>query len=118
MKDKKRLIVIIGTVILVILIVISLFFLLSKKDNKKDKNVKQDKKERITEQIKHNYDFSKEDAISIVKKIFHSDNYTFEAEVNTDNLYVVTVTNTLTGKKYIYYVDPATKTYRIDESTM
>lgn len=118
MKDKRKILTITGVVLAVIMIMVAIFLIVNQQNNKKSNNKKDGPKHSITEQIKNNYDFTKEDAIAVVKTVFHSDNYTFEAEANKDSLYVVTVTNTLTNKKYIYYVDPATKTYKIDESTM
>lgn len=112
-KKKKIILSIIG-ITAIIIIILGLILLFKNNDN----NVLDNKTNGSTEEtIKKNYEFTKEDAINLIKPLFHSDNYSFEAELNDDSLYVVTITNTLTASKYIYYVDPATKTYRIDENT-
>lgn len=114
-KNKKKSTVALVIAILIALVIIILGVVLLLKNNNKST----DKQDNIPseETIKKNYEFTKEDAINLIKPLFHSDNYTFEAELNNDSLYVVTITNSLTSTKYIYYVDPATKTYRIDENT-
>lgn len=61
--------------------------------------------------IEEEYDFSKEDAINAVKKLYHSDNYTFEAKARKDNMYEVTVTNTDDNTTYVYEVDPNDGTF-------
>ena len=109
MKDKNKLIFYgVLSFIGVVIIIFGLFLLKTeKKEKTRDKNIEQI--------IKDNYEFCEEDAINKIKKIFHSDNYEFSAKVNSDGLYEVTVNNTVTNSKYIYYVDPATKTYRLKE---
>lgn len=115
MNAKRKKIIIIAIIIFAIIIILVGGLLLSKKNGIKEKN---NNENRSTEEmIDNNYDFTKEDAINLIKPLFHSDNYSFSAQLNQDSLYVVTVTNTLSSTKYIYYVDPATKTYRIDENT-
>lgn len=111
MKDKKKLIfyIVLGAVALVS-IVLGLILLNSKKEDQNKDN------RTIEEMIKDNYEFREEDAINLIKKIFNSDNYKFEAKINNEGLYQVTVTNTVTNSKFIYYVDPATKTYKLDEN--
>ena len=112
MKDRKKIMfyIVLG-LIAIISIILGLVLLNGKKEEIKKDN-------RTPEEIiKDNYDFNEEDAIILIKKIFNSDNYKFEAKATTDGLYQVTVTNTVTNSKFIYYVDPATKTYTIDENT-
>lgn len=111
MKDKIKLLFY-GVFGLIGIIVIILGLFLLNNGNNEDKI----KDNKTTEEIiKDNYEFRENDAINLIKKLFHSDNYKFEAKVNSDGLYVVTVTNTTTNSKYIYLVDPATKTYRLVE---
>lgn len=115
-KNNKRFITSsIITIVAIIIIVIGVWSIFFKhdQDNKQPEEITGPKEE----DIETNYEMTKEEAISIIKTIFHSDNYSFSAELNNDSQYVVTVTNTLTDKKYIYYVDPATKTYKIDDNT-
>lgn len=113
--SKKRKILIFGGIAVGLLIIVLILFLFfNKKAEKKPGNNQIGPTEELVEQ---NYSFTKEDAIDLIKPLFHSDNYSFEAKLNNDSLYVVTITNTLTSTKYIYYVDPATRTYKIDINT-
>jgi hypothetical protein len=54
---------------------------------------------------------SKQDAINLVKSIFNSDTFEFEAEINKEAKYVVTVKNTITDGTYKYLVDPVSKSF-------
>ena len=54
---------------------------------------------------------TKEEATNIIKEIFNGDNYKFNCEKIEGGNYKVTVTNTLNGKNYYYFVDATTKTY-------
>ena len=112
MKDRNKLIfyIVLGLIAIVSIILGLILFTGKKEEVKKDNRT-------IEEIIKDNYDFTDSDAISLIKKVFNSDNYKFEAIATKDGLYEVTVTNTVTNSKFIYYVDPATKTYRLDENS-
>lgn len=113
--DRKKKILIFGGIgVLVLIVVLILFLVFNQKEDKKRGNIPSGPTEELVEQ---NYSFTKEDAINLIKPLFHSDNYSFEAKLNDNSEYVVTITNTLTSTKYIYYVDPATKTYKIDINT-
>lgn len=112
-KKRKQLLLITLAILITLITILGIIFLIN---DSQDKN-KTDVQGPTEEIIEQNYSFTKEDAINLIKPLFHSDNYSFSAELNKDSLYVVTIINTLTSTKYIYYVDPATKTYRIDEST-
>ena len=111
MENKNKLVFyIVLSVIALISIIGGLILLNGNGDKDKAK-----KDTRTTEEIiKENYEFREEDAINLIKNIFNSDNYKFEAKVSDNGLYKVTVTNTVTSSKYIYYVDPATKAYQLD----
>lgn len=113
-KQKSTKLLIIAIIIALITIVFGVVLLLK---NNKNSPINKTDNSPSEEMIEQNYEFTKEDAINLIKPLFHSDNYTFEAELNNDSLYIVTITNTLNSTKYIYYVDPATRTYRIDENT-
>ena len=111
MKDKTKVIFyIILTIIGIIVIGLGLFLL---KGEKKKETPKDNRS--AEEVIQDNYNFSENDAVNLIKKIFHSDNYKFEAKANDDGLYEVIVTNTTSNSKFIYYVEPATKTYKLEE---
>ena len=115
-NNNKSNIIVIGIISLLVIglgIIIFLNVSGNKKSAKKHYNIMSDE-----EKIEEHYDFSKEDAINLVKGNFDGDIYTFKAEAKSDGSYVVTVTNTLTKHDYIFYVDPGTKTYRIDEKSM
>ena len=121
-KNKKLVLgVLIGLVALIVIIV--LVVALSGSDEKKPNNNESnnsgngngsgdeeviDKDAIISNEdtIEDEYGFSKEDAINAVKKIYHSDNYKFEAKARKDNMYEVTVTNTDTNTADVYEVDP------------
>ena len=118
-KNKKLVLgVLIGLAVLIIIIV--LVIALAKKDAKtpsgnKGNNggsgngeVAIDKDAIISNEdtLEDEYGFSKEDAINAIKKIYHSDNYKFEAKARKDNMYEVTVINTDTNTAVVYEVDP------------
>ncbi len=108
-----------GAVVVVLIIVLVVFLLTG--NGKSDKESKKDENENngptVTDKdIETAYGMSKQDAIDIVKPHFNSDNFSFAAELNANNKYTVTVTNTLTDSVYKYEVDPLNKTYyEIDE---
>ena len=115
-KNNKTSILII-TIIAFVLIVLGISIFLSTRTNKESAKKNYDVMSN-EEKVKEHYHFSKDDAINLVKNNFDGDIYTFKAEAKDDGSYVVTVTNTLTKHDYIFYVDPGTKTYRIDEKSM
>ena len=113
--DRKKKILIFGGIgvgVLIIVLILCLVFY-----SKEEKKIENNPSSPTEDLIEQNYSFTKEDAINLIKPLFHSDNYSFDAKLNDDSLYVVTITNILTSTKYIYYVDPATKTYKIDINT-
>ncbi len=104
-KNRNMLIAsIIGAIVLVVAIVVVVVLVINNNDRDKDKD-----KEKINsteETVEKEYGFTKQNAIDAVKGVFNSDNYTFDAEVRSDNMYVVTVTNTEDNTKMVYLVDP------------
>lgn len=115
-KDNSKINIII-VVALVAVVVVSLALLvpsLTKKDPKKEEKKETNEKIEVTEKtISEEYGFTKDDAIKAVKKIYNSDNYSFEAEVRNDNMYIVTVTNTDTNESQKYLVDPNDGTFSL-----
>lgn len=115
-KNNKTSILIIA-IIAFVLIVLGVVMFLNTKTNKEPVKKNYDTM-TDEEKVEEHYHFSKDDAINLVRNNFDGDIYTFKAEAKGDGSYVVTVTNTLTKHDYIFYVDPGTKTYRIDEKSM
>ena len=107
--------IIIGVITVVILV---LGFLLLKGCSNENDNKTSKKIPASEEQIKNAYDMSKEDAINIVKALYNSDVYEFEAKINEDSKYVVTVKNTITESVTKFLVDPTSTNgsfYEINE---
>lgn len=118
-KNKKLVIGILGAVVALIIVIILVVSLTGKDEDKKGNNngsggSKNPEEEQYPddaifsdeETIKNEYGFSKEDAINVIKKFYHSDNYEFEAKARKDNMYEVTVVNTETNTADVYEVDP------------
>lgn len=118
MKDfgKKRMEIIIGAIIVLAIIICVICFLGKGKDknnNENNANTNPPVEDKVfTEQdIIDAYGMSKEDAINLVKSLFNSDNFDFDAEVSKTAKYIVTVTNTINDSTYTYEVDPISKSY-------
>lgn len=105
-KQKKMLLVI-GVALLVI--VVGIIIAVTGKDTEdKDKEKPSTATEikSSEETVEDEYGFTKEDAINVIKGVFNSDSYEYEATVREDNMYIVTVTNPDSDTKYAYVVDP------------
>lgn len=102
-------------IVLIIAVIICLVFLFSKKseDSNKDNEPKTEEKGKVfTEKdIEDAYGMSSSDAIEIVKKLYNSDNFKFDASVSGDAKYIVTVTNTITNYVYKFEVDPINESF-------
>ncbi len=113
-KNNTTMIIIIAVV--AILMVVGGLLLLGK--NKDSKNETEDNKNKGEEKINFteediiaSYGMNKNDAINLVKELFNSDNFEFDALVNERAKYTVNVTNTISGVIYQYEVDPITKSF-------
>ena len=113
-KDKK-VELIIGIVVVVVIIFLGLFLIFKKSDDSKNNGKDNGTEEQgitFTEKnIVDAYGMSSEDAIKLVKDMFHSDNFTFSANVTEDAKYIVTVKNTISNTEYKYEVDPVTESF-------
>ena len=126
-NKNKKLVLGVMIALAVLIVIIVLVAALSKKEEETPTGNKGSSEEEVIDKdaiisnedtIEDEYGFSKEDAINAVKKIYHSDNYKFEAKARKDNMYEVTVTNTDTNTAVVYEVDPndGTFTYITDIS--
>ena len=104
-KNKKILLIVAAAVVIII---IGIFVaVLGNDKEEKDKKPSQESGINATEQtVEDEYGFSKEDAINVIKGVFNSDSYEYEATIREDNMYIVTVTNQDSDSKYVYIVDP------------
>lgn len=110
--DNKVLIIGAAVIVIVIILVGFLLFGGSKNDKKEKDNGNVMEEPEVSENdLKDAYGMSKEDAINLVKNNFNGDNFEFSAEINENNMYTVTIKNTLTGTIYKYEVDPIEKSY-------
>ena len=105
LKNKKNLLII-GAAVVIIIIGILVAVLGNDKDPEGGKPSKETQINSTEETVEDEYGFSKEDAINVIKGIFNSDSYQYEATVREDNMYIVTVTNPDSDTKYAYVVDP------------
>ncbi len=115
-QDKKGLII--GIIVLVVIIVVALVIVLNLKgkDKKEEGNDESGKIINSTEQtVEDEYGFTKQEAIDTIKQIYNSDNYTFSAQLRKDNMYIVTVTDTVTNTKTNYVVDPNDGTFTLED---
>ena len=67
------------------------------------------------ETVVEEFGMEMQEAIDIVKEIFNSDNYKFEAKVSAESEYIVTVTDEVTKEKMVFIVNPANKTYTMQQ---
>ena len=116
MNKKNIEYIIISCIVLIILL--TLGFILFKGNSDK-KNKEEEKKSKFSEEdIINAYNMSSQDAINLVKTIYNGDSYEFEASINSNLKYIVTVKNIITESTTKYLVDP-TKTngsfYEINE---
>ena len=66
---------------------------------------------KVTEQdIINKYGVSKKDAEELALSNFNSDNYECQTETTENYTYMVTVTDIIDDSKYVFEVDPETKT--------
>ncbi len=113
-KLKKNKKIVIGAILIVIAAILLVLLLTNvfKKDNNKS-NHEERKVESDEKSIEEDYHFTKDDAINIIKKIYNSDNYEFDALADVDNTYIVTVTNTDTNESTKYKVDPSDGSFSV-----
>ena len=104
-KDKKILLII-GIAAAAIIIGILVAVLGNDEDPKGGKPSKENEIKSTEQTVEDEYGFTKEDAINVIKGIFNSDSYQYDATVREDNMYIVTVTNPDSDTKYAYVVDP------------
>lgn len=109
-KNKKMLLIVVAAVVIIVIGI--LVAVLSNDKEEKGKKPSQETGINATEQtVEQEYGFSKEDAINVIKGVFNSDSYEYEATIREDNMYVVTVTNPDSDSKYVYIVDPNDGTF-------
>lgn len=107
-KNKNLVIGVIIVLVVAVLLVLILTNIFSKDNSKNNKQNKIENKVESNEKtIEKDYSFTKEDALKIIKNIYNSDNYSFDATAGGDNTYIVTVTNTDTNESVKYSVDPS-----------
>ena len=113
-KMKKELVI---AVVFILVLILGVVFLLSKKgdtseEGKENTPKTEEKGEVFTEKdLEESYGMSSSRAIEIVKELYNSDNFEFVATVNNNAKYLVTVTNSITGAKTVYEVDPVTESF-------
>ncbi len=116
-KFKKEILIGLGVVILVALSVVLLVTNISKPKEKEEtpeelEHYRKEDSNRLKEQdIIDVYNFSKEDAIELVKTGLNSDNFEFEVYVTDDGKYLVVVKNIINDNEYKYEVDPVYKEF-------
>ena len=113
-KENMRVVI---AVIIAIILIVTGSILMGITKNEKAPVKPHEEQENIEENLNDATGFSKEDAISVVKENFGSDNYEFNATATNDGLYKVVVKNTITNSEIIYYVDPTNGNAYIDLGT-
>lgn len=114
-KENIRLII---AVVIALILIITGVIIINLNNDDKDKPTTPLKEEQAREeQFIEATGMSGDDAISIVKGNFGSDNYEFKAEATDDGLYKVTVTNIVNQENIIYFVDPTNGMAYIDMET-
>ncbi len=111
---KIRTEIIVGAVVVLAIIICVICFVGKGNSNNTNNNANTEPpvEKVFTEQdIIDAYGMSKNDAIELVKKLFNTDNFDYEAEVSKEAKYIVTVTNTINDSIYKYEVDPISKSY-------
>lgn len=110
LKYKKE--IIIGAVVLVVAIIAIVFLVMNSKEEPNNNNNQEENKvyEKVPENtLEDVYGMTKEDAITIVKQRFNSDNFEFSAEITSEGKYLVIAKNVINQNEYKYEVDPMTK---------
>ena len=105
LKNKKVLLIV-GVAVVIIIIGILVAVLGNDKEKEGGKPSKEADINATEQTVEDEYGFSKEDAINVIKGVFNSDSYQYEATIREDNMYIVTVTNPDSDSKYTYIVDP------------
>lgn len=88
----------------------------SNTNNSSNNNDDKDDKDDLhptEEDLIHQFGFSKEDAINLIKEVYNSDNYEFEAVITSDNKYEVTARDPEVNTASVFIVDPGTGIYSI-----
>ena len=120
-NENKRNLVIGACSLIAVVVLVAVIILVN--NNKKVEDVKKDKpdeEEKVkiktyTEQeLIDAYGMSIKDAEELVMEYYHSDNFECSTEI-VEAHYKVTVTETLSGDKYVYDVNPATHEYIRDK---
>lgn len=102
LKENKKVTIIIAVAIILLVIGITLLFNVSNNENTKIEG-----ENTIIEKT----GLSKEEALDMIKNIYHG-TYVFDVVADSTNMqYVITVTNPKTGKITKYYVNAYDKTY-------
>lgn len=113
-NSKINIVIVVALVAVVVVALALVVPSLTKKESKKEEKTETKENVKVTEKtVSEEYGFTKDDAINAVKKVYNSDNYSFEAEVRNDNMYIVTVTNTDTNESQKYLVDPNDGTFSL-----
>ena len=124
MKNKKNNVTIwiICGVILVVLIAVIVVLIINGTSSQKVNNTIEENTVvekpivKITEQdIIDAYGVSKKDAEELALASFNSDNYECEVEITDNYTYIVTVKDIIDESKYVFEVDPQTKTAFLKE---
>ncbi len=103
---NKKILLIVGVAVVIIIIGILVAVLGNDKEKEGGKPSKETEINATEQTVEDEYGFSKEDAINVIKGVFNSDSYQYEATIREDNMYIVTVTNPDSDSKYTYIVDP------------
>lgn len=111
---KENLRVFIAVCIAIVLIIAGVILILVKNNDNNDFEQEQIRREEDLTEVTG---MSGNDAIEVVKKNFHGDNYDFFVEITSDSLYKVKAVSKTSDSEIIYFVDPVNGKAYIDIDT-